>query len=153
MGLFSSINVAATGMSAERLRSDVISDNIANASTTRTQEGGPFKRSRVVLQAVGEHTVQWRSPYCPEDQDNGPGQGVKVLKIVKDTDTAGRLVYDPTHPDAIKSGPNKGYVEYPNVNIVNEMVDLISASRAYEANSSVIEGAKDMFSSALEIGR
>ena len=65
----------------------------------------------------------------------------------------GRLVYDPTNPDAIQSGPNKGYVEYPNVNIVNEMVDLISASRAYEANSTVIQGAKDMFSSALEIGR
>ena len=153
MGLFTSINVAATGMSAERLRSDVISNNIANASTTRTQEGGAFKRSRVVLEAIGDKTTQWRSPYCPEDLDNGPGKGVKVLKIVKDTDTAGRMVYDPTHPDAIKSGPNKGYVEYPNVNIVNEMVDLISASRAYEANSTVIEGAKDMFSAALEIGR
>jgi len=153
MGLFSSINVAATGMAAERLRSDVIADNIANASTTRTQEGGPFKRSRVILQAIGEKSVQWRMPFCPEDLDEGPGKGVRVLQIVKDTDTEGRLVYDPTHPDAIQSGPNKGYVEYPNVNIVNEMVDLIAASRAYEANSTVIEGAKDMFASALEIGR
>ena len=92
-------------------------------------------------------------PFCPEDLDEGPGKGVRVLQIVKDTDTEGRLVYDPTHPDAIQSGPNKGYVEYPNVNIVNEMVDLIAASRAYEANSTVIEGAKDMFASALEIGR
>ena len=136
-------------MAAERLRSDVIANNIANASTTRTQEGGPFKRSRVILQAIGEKSVQWRMPFCPE----GPGKGVRVLQIVKDTDTEGRLVYDPTHPDAIQSGPNKGYVEYPNVNIVNEMVDLIAASRAYEANSTVIEGAKDMFASALEIGR
>ena len=71
--------------------------------------------------------------------------------IVKDT-SEGRLVYDPENPDAIKSGPNAGYVEYPNVNIVNEMVDLISASRAYEANSTVVEGAKSMFSAALEIG-
>lgn len=153
MGLFTSINVAATGMSAERLRSDVISDNIANASTTRTQEGGAFKRSRVIFAPVSDSNPQWRSPFTPEDLDNGPGQGVKVLKIVKDTDTAGRMVYDPTHPDAIKSGPNKGYVEYPNVNIVNEMVDLISASRAYEANSTVVEGAKEMFTSALDIGR
>ena len=63
------------------------------------------------------------------------------------------MVFDPANPDAIKSGPDKGYVEYPNVNIVNEMVNLISASRAYEANSTVIQGAKDMFSAALEIGR
>ncbi len=152
MGLFTSINIAATGMSAERLRTDVISDNIANASTTRTQEGGPFRRSRVILEPVSASSPQWRSPFCPEDLDNGPGKGVKVLEIVKDS-SEGRLVYDPDHPDAIQSGPNKGYVEYPNVNIVNEMVDLISASRAYEANSSVIEGAKDMFSAALEIGR
>ncbi|MBR7064074.1 MAG: flagellar basal body rod protein FlgC [Treponema sp.] len=153
MGLFSSINVAATGMAAERLKSDVISNNIANASSTRTQEGGAFKRSRVIFQAIGEHPVQWRHPFTPKDLDNGPGKGVRVLEIVKDTDTEGRLVYDPTHPDAIQSGPHKGYVEYPNVNIVNEMVDLIAASRAYEANASVIEGAKQMFSSALEIAR
>ena len=75
----------------------------------------------------------------------------KVREIVKDT-SEGRFVYDPDHPDAIKSGPHAGYVEYPNVNIVNEMVDLISASRAYEANSTVVEGAKSMFSAALEIG-
>ncbi|MBQ6567329.1 MAG: flagellar basal body rod protein FlgC, partial [Treponema sp.] len=68
-------------------------------------------------------------------------------------ETQGRMVYDPSNPDAIKSGPNKGYVEYPNVNIVNEMVDMISANRAYEANSSVIEGSKDMFSAALNIAQ
>lgn len=152
MGLFTSINIASTGMAAERLRSDVISDNIANASTTRTQEGGAFQRSRVIFEPVSASHPQWRSPFCPEDLDNGPGKGVKVREIVKDT-SKGRLVYDPDHPDAIKSGPNAGYVEYPNVNIVNEMVDLISASRAYEANSTVIEGAKSMFSAALEIGR
>lgn len=151
MGLFTSINIAATGMSAERLRTDVISNNIANASTTRTQEGGAFKRSRVVFEPVSAGCPQFRIPFTPSDLDNGPGKGVKVLEIVKDT-SEGRLVYDPEHPDAIKSGPNAGYVEYPNVNIVNEMVDLISASRAYEANSTVVEGAKSMFSAALEIG-
>lgn len=139
-------------MSVERLRTDVISNNIANASTTRTPEGGAFKKSSVILEPVASSNPTWRSPFVSADRDNGPGKGVRVREIVKDT-TQGRLVYDPTNPDAIQSGPNKGYVEYPNVNIVNEMVDLISASRAYEANSTVVQGAKDMFSSALEIGR
>ena len=152
MGLFSSINIAATGLSAERLRTDVISNNIANASTTRTQEGGAFKRSRVVFEPAASSNPQWRSPFVPEDLDNGPGKGVRVREIIKDT-SEGRMVYDPSNPDAIKSGPHTGYVEYPNVNIVNEMVDLISASRAYEANSTVIQGAKEMFSAALEIDR
>ncbi len=152
MGMFTSINIAATGMSAERLRSDVISNNIANASTTRTQEGGAFKKSSVIMRPVSDKSAQWRTPFTPSSLDNGPGKGVKVLEIVQDT-SQGRLVYDPDHPDAIQSGPNKGYVEYPNVNIVNEMVDLISASRAYEANATVIDGAKDMFSAALDIGR
>ena len=152
MGLFTSINIAATGMSAERLRSDVISNNIANASTTRTQEGGAFQRSRVVMRPVSDANPQWNNPFVPKSLDNGAGKGVKVLEIVKDT-SEGRLVYDPDHPDSIKSGPNKGYVEYPNVNVVNEMVDLISASRSYEANSTVIQGSKEMFLKALEIGR
>ncbi len=152
MGLFTSINIASTGLSAERLRTDVISNNIANASTTRTQEGGAYQRSRVIFQPVADANPVWRTPYVPSSIDNGPGAGVKVREIVKDT-SEGRFVYDPDHPDAIKSGPHQGFVEYPNVNIVNEMVDLISASRAYEANTTVIEGAKDMFTSALDIGR
>ena len=152
MGMFTSINIAATGMAAERLRSDVISDNIANASTTRTQEGGAFRKSSVVFAPAADNHPQWRTPFVSSSLDNGPGKGVKVLEIVKDT-SEGRYVYDPDHPDAIKSGPHTGYVEYPNVNIVNEMVDLISASRAYEANATVIDGAKDMFSSALDIAR
>ena len=151
MGLFSSINIAATGMSAERLRSDVIADNIANASTTRTQEGGAFKRSRVIL-AQRSDGVDWRNPFVPSELDRGVGSGVRVVAIEKDNADM-RLVYDPTHPDAIKSGPKAGYVEYPNVNIVTEMVDMISASRAYEANASVIQGSKEMFQRAMEIGR
>lgn len=150
MGMFTSINIAATGLSAERLRTDVISNNIANATTTRTQEGGAFKKSSVVFTPVADSNPQWKMPFTPSSVDNGPGKGVKVLEIVKDT-SEGTYVYDPDHPDAIKSGPHAGYVEYPNVNIVNEMVDLISASRAYEANATVIDGAKDMFSAALDI--
>lgn len=151
MGLFTSINIAASGMSAERLRTDVISDNIANASTTRTQDGGAFRRSRVVL-SQKENGIDWRTPFTPAEIERGPGKGVKVMSVEKDNSEL-RLVYDPTHPDAIKSGPKTGYVEYPNVNIVTEMVDLIAASRSYEANSSVIQGSKEMFMRALEIGR
>lgn len=152
MGMFTSINIAATGMSAERLRTDVISNNIANASTTRTPEGGAFKKSEVIFEPVASDNPTWRLPFVNDDMDNGPGKGVRVKTISKDT-SQGRLVYDPQHPDAIQSGPNKGYVEYPNVNIVEEMVNLISASRAYEANATVVQGAKEMFGSALDIGR
>ena len=145
MGLFTSINIAATGMSAERLRSDVISNNIANASTTRTQEGGAFQRSRVVMRPVSDANPQWNNPFVPKSLDNGAGKGVKVLEIVKDT-SEGRLVYDPDHPDSIKSGPNKGYVEYPNVNVVNEMVQMIEVNRAYEANQKTIQAEDSMMS-------
>ena len=151
MGIFSSINIAATGMSAERLRSDVISNNIANATTTRTPEGGYFRRSRVVL-AQRKDGIDWRIPFMSSDMDRGVGTGVRVVGIEKDT-AAPILKYEPTNPDAIQSGPKAGYVEYPNINIVTEMVDLIAASRAYEANSAVIQGSKEMFQRALDIGR
>jgi flagellar basal-body rod protein FlgC len=151
MGIFSSISIAATGMSAERLRHDVISDNIANVSTTRTSEGGPFRRSRAILRPVTEGPY-WRSPFLPGSLDNGKGRGVRVLEVQKDYATENKLVYDPNHPDAIKSGPREGYVEMPNVDIVTEMVDLIAAGRAYEANAAVIDGSKTMFQRALEIG-
>jgi flagellar basal-body rod protein FlgC len=150
MGLFNAINIASTGLSAQRLRSDVIADNIANANTTRTQEGGPFKKSRIVFRPIAEEPY-WRSPFLPNGMDNGGGEGVRVVSIEKDTSPP-RLVYDPTHPDAIKTGPNEGYVEMPNVDVVTEMTDLIAASRAYEANASIIDGYKAMFMKALEIG-
>ncbi len=151
MGIFSSINTAATGLSAERLRLDVIADNIANANTTRTTEGGPFRRSRVIFRPRVEQPY-WRSPFLPTYLDNGVGKGVRVTRTERDASPP-RLVYDPTHPDAIQSGPRKGYVEFPNVNIVNEMVDMIAASRAYEANVAIMNGSKSMFLTALEIGR
>lgn len=152
MGMFNSINIAATGLSMERLRSDVISNNIANATTTRTQEGGAFKKSVVILKPIADTHPQWNNPYTPSFLDNGAGKGVKVSQIVKD-ETAVKYVYDPSHPDAIKTGPHAGYVEYPDISIVNEMVNLIASSRAYDANTAVIQGAKDMFSSALDIAR
>jgi len=151
MGLFSSINIASTGLSANRLRLDVIADNMANVNTTRTAEGGPYKRSRVVMRPVAE-SPYWRSPFLPETLDNGVGKGVRVVEVQKDTKTESRFVYDPTHPDAILSGPREGYVEMPNVDVVTEMVDMISASRSYEANAAIIEGSKSMFQRALSIG-
>ena len=151
MGIFSSINIAATGLSANRVRLDVIADNMANVNTTRTTEGGPFKRSRVVMRPAAEGAY-WRSPFLPDTLDNGIGKGVRVVEIQKDRSTEPRFVYDPEHPDAILSGPREGYVEMPNVDFVTEMVDMISASRSYEANAAIIEGSKSMFQRALDIG-
>ncbi|MCK5005923.1 MAG: flagellar basal body rod protein FlgC [Spirochaetia bacterium] len=152
MGLFTTINTAATGLTAQRTRLDVIANNIANVNTTRTTEGGPFRRSRVIFRPRVSQ-VYWRSPFLPSYLKEQVGRGVRVINIEKDYDAEVRLVYDPTHPDAIQSGPRKGYVEYPNVNVVNEMVDMISASRAYEANVAIMNGSKSMFLKALEIGR
>ena len=151
MGLFTSINIASSGMAAQRTRSNVISDNIANISTTRTAEGGPYRRSRTIMRPRVS-SPYWRSPFLPESLDNGIGKGVRVSEIQKDYTTENKLVYDPSHPDAIKTGPRQGYVEMPNVDIVTEMVDMIAASRAYEANASVVEGTKAMFQRALDIG-
>ena len=150
MGLFTSINTAATGLTAQRVRLGVISNIIANIDTARTPQGGPFVRSRVVF-APRVSQPYWRSPFLPACLDNGIGHGVRIVAIQKDHAANPKLVWDPTHPDAIKSGPMKGYVEMPNVNIVNEMVDMIDASRAYEANVAVIDGSKSMFLKSLQI--
>ena len=151
MGMFTTINTAASGLTAQRTRLDVISNNIANATTTRTTKGGPFRRSRTIFRPRVSQPY-WRTPFLPKTLDNGIGRGVRVTKIEEDN-AKPRLVYDPTHPDAIKSGERKGYVEFPNVNIVAEMTDMISASRSYEANVAIINGAKTMFLKAMEIGR
>ncbi|MDR1389615.1 MAG: flagellar basal body rod protein FlgC [Treponema sp.] len=150
MGLFTAINIASSGMSAQRLRSDVIADNMANATTTRTNEGGPFRRTRVVLRPRVQQPY-WRSPFLPQMMDNGPGKGVRVVSLEKDQSPL-RMVYDPNHPDRLLDGPYKDYVEMPNVDVVTEMVDMLEAVRAYESNAQVVEGYKSMFQKALEIG-
>ena len=152
MGMFTSINIATTGMSVERLRSDVISNNIANVSTTRTPEGGAFKKSSVIVEPIASSHPTWRMPFVNAEQDNGPGKGVRVKEIVKDT-SKGRMVYEPSNPDAIQSGPDKGYVEYPNVNIVTEMTNLIDASRSYEANATAFNASKTIAMKGLEMGQ
>ncbi len=152
MGLFNSINTAASGLTAQRLRLDVISNNIANVDSSRTAEGGVFRRKRVILKPR-VNKPYWKNPFVPPAVDNGVGKGVRVVEIEDDMGKDLRRVYDPSHPDSLKSGPNKGYVFMPNVNVVEEMVDMISASRSYEANIALVDGSKDMFMKALEIGR
>lgn len=144
MGMFGAIDAAASGMTAERLRMDVISNNIANVNTTRTTEGGPYRRQMVMFEPrSGQNSF---SQVLSQQID--AGSGVRVTGIVKDGSPT-RRVYDPTHPDANKDG----YVEMPNVNIVAEMVDMITATRAYEANVTSVNAAKSMAMKALEIGR
>ncbi|MDD5067036.1 MAG: flagellar basal body rod protein FlgC [bacterium] len=150
MGMFTSINTSASGLSAQRLRMDVIANNIANVNTTRTTEGGPFKRQKVVFMPA-DTKVKYKLPFLPDKFKPIAGQGVRVLRV-EDDSSPFRLVYDPSHPDAIKTGEKAGYVQMPNVNVVTEMVDMISASRAYEANVAMIDHSKSIFSKALEIG-
>ncbi len=144
MGMFGAIDAAASGLTAERLRMDVISNNIANVNTTRTAEGGPYRRQMVVF-APRENEASFSQVLSQQLQT---GNGVRVTGIQKDTSPT-KKVYDPAHPDANK----EGYVEMPNVNVVSEMVDMISSTRSYEANVTVINAAKSMALKALEIGK
>jgi flagellar basal-body rod protein FlgC len=142
IGVFSAMEVAASGLSAERVRMNTIASNLANVRTTRTPEGGPFRRLDPVFEAAPLERMGLAS---------GPSQGVSVVRVARiETDERpGTMVYEPGHPDANA----EGYVEYPNVNAVEEMVNMITASRAYEAGVTSIETIKQMARSALELGR
>ena len=134
MSVFSGMRISASGLSAERLRMDVISSNVANVKTTRTENGGAYVRKVASFQ---------------ENFDQHLGMlGVKAVAIEEDKSPL-RRVYEPNHPDA----DAEGYVEYPNVDLLVAMSDLISASRAYESNIDTLNAQKDMISKALEIGR
>lgn len=137
-GLFKVFDIAASGMTAERFRLNVISQNLANSDTTRTEEGGPYRRKAIVFEEALNKTTKGKEEFS----------GVKISSIVDDPSPF-RLVYDPNHPDANE----EGYVEYPNVNVLREMIDMISAQRAYEMNAAVVNSAKSMYNSALGIGR
>ena len=152
MSIFSSMDVSASGLTAQRLRMDVISNNIANVDTTRTPEGGPYRRQRVIFEARGYEPVfslplKGRLLDALSGVDARPGNGVRVSKIDKDS-SAPKLAYNPGHPDANE----QGYVLMPNISIVTEMVDMISASRSYEANVTAVSAAKELLASALRIG-
>ncbi len=144
MGMFRAIDTSASGLTAERLRMDVISNNIANVNSTRTESGEPFRRKMVIFQARRPGS---RLPLMDRVKPNVPGTGVRVQKIMEDM-APFKMEYDPNHPDA----DGEGYVRRPNINIVHEMVDMITATRAYEANVTSINSAKDMISAALNIG-
>jgi flagellar basal-body rod protein FlgC len=142
LGVFSAIDISASGLSAERTRMNTIASNLANAQTTRTAAGGAYKRVDPVFEAIALDKMHALTP-----SERSVSQ-VKVTQIVQDQ-RPGHMVYSPGHPDANKDG----YLEYPNVNVVEEMVNMISASRAYEAGISSVEATQKMATSALELGR
>jgi flagellar basal-body rod protein FlgC len=136
MDFFTALHISGSGLSAERTRLNIASSNLANAETTRTAEGGPYKRLDPVFQAVSV-----------TGQPGGP-EGVAVAELAVDQ-SAGKKIYSPGHPDA----DPEGFVTMPNVNPVHEVVNLLSASRGYEANSTAVETLKQMASKALDILR
>jgi len=134
--MFGSLDISTSALVAQRIRMDAIAGNIANAQTLRRADGqpGPYQR-RIAMFSAG---------------DGRGGPGVHVDQVAED-DTPPRMVYDPTHPLAIKSGPSQGYVAYPNIDLSTEMVDAMLASRAYEANITAMDVTKNMISSTLRL--
>ncbi|MBN2008063.1 flagellar basal body rod protein FlgC [candidate division KSB1 bacterium] len=161
--IFASLNISASGLSAQRQRIDTIARNLANVETTRTAAGGPYQREMVVVAEVQPqekfrtifqrvnsqmnltHSNHLQSSFYSR-QNSGTSGGVEVDEIAEDT-TPPRMKYDPTHPDANADG----YVALPNINVVTEMVDMMGASRAYEANLTVVDATKKIVKKSLEI--
>ena len=148
MSVFSGFNISASGMTAQQLRSDIISQNIANVKTTRTEDGTPYRRKNVVFTEISSTGNNFSNVFKAASNAVA-GSGVKVSSIVEDTKTEMTKVYDPSHPDADEDG----YVTYPNVNIITEMTDMIDASRAFEANVTAFESSKSMALKGLSIGQ
>lgn len=147
MGLFQAFDISASGMTAERLRTDIIAQNIANVNTTRTEDGTPYRRKIVTF---SEKQVTPFSDYYNTSRNAGRiGNGVKVSSVKEDEETDFVMEYDPSHPDADENG----YVSYPNVNTVTEMTNLIDATRAYEANTTAFDASKSMAQAGLQIGK
>ena len=145
MGLCTSFDTSASGLTAQRYRMDIISQNVANANTTRTADGTPYRRKVVVFEEKGGRTSF--DSVLGRVKDNYAGKGVRVSKVTEDQWTEMKKVYDPSHPDADENG----YVMYPNVDIVTEMTNLIDASRAYEANATAFSASKSIATKGLNI--
>jgi len=144
MNLIDAIDIAASGMSAQRIRMNVISSNLANVRTTRTPEGGPYKRKDVIFAALPLNSFDAEfKGFLTE-----PLYKVEAINIMEDTSEP-RYEYDPSHPDANK----EGYVAYPNISLSEEMVNMISASRSFEANLAIVQSAKNMAQQAIDIIR
>ena len=146
MGLFQSFNISASGMTAQRFRTDIIAENIANVNTTSTANGTPYRRKIVTFT---EKAVTPFSQYYSESKNMAVGNGVKVSKVTEDYSTEFTMEYDPSNPDADENG----YVSYPNVNTVTEMTNLIDATRSYEANATAFDASKSMAQTGLQIGQ
>lgn len=145
MSFMDGMNVSASGMTAQRLRLDIISQNIANVNTTRDENGNMYRRKTVVF---SEKDMTPFGDILMKTAGTA-GNGVKVTQISEDDKTALRKVYDPSHPDADEDG----YVSYPNVNVVQEMTDMIDATRSYEANVTAFNATKSMALKGLEVGK
>lgn len=146
MGLFQSFNISASGMTAQRFRTDIIAENIANVNTTRTENDEPYRRKLVTFQ---EKNVTPFSQFFSSSKNGAVGNGVKVRAVTEDYTNDFIMEYDPANPDADENG----YVSYPNVNTVSEMTDLIDATRAYEANATAFEASKSLAQTGLSIGQ
>lgn len=147
MGIFSSFDINASGMTAQRYRMDIISQNVANAETTRTSDGTPYRRKVVTFQER-EGGKSFKSVFGRASSAYN-GKGVRVNKVSEDTWTNMNVVYDPSHPDADENG----YVTYPNVSIITEMTNLIDASRSFEANATAFNASKAIAVKGLEMGQ
>lgn len=148
MGMFDTFNVNASGLTAQRYRMDVISQNVANANTTRTEDGTPYVRKIVTFEEKQGSFGTFSSVFGSVS-DRFKSHGVKVSGTYEDKATEGNMVYDPAHPDADENG----YVTYPNVNIITEMTNLIDASRSYEANATAFDASKSMALKGLQMGK
>ncbi|OON97984.1 MAG: flagellar basal body rod protein FlgC [Epulopiscium sp. Nele67-Bin005] len=151
MSFFGSMDIATTGLTSQRLRLDIITQNIVNVNTTRTEDGGPYQRQVALFEAISDSNTfedVLRKQVMGTSTNNEVSGGVRITGIVGD-EAEFPVMYDPSHPDANEDG----YVELPNVNIVDEMVDMISASRSYEASVTAFNNMKAMAGKALELGQ
>ena len=146
MSLFQSFNISTSGLTAQRFRMDVISENVANVTTTRTEDGTPYTRKIVSFQ---EKQVTPFSKVLNNTREALIGNGVKVNRVAEDTTSDYIMKYEPSHPDADENG----YVSYPNVTIITEMTNLIDASRSYEANITAFDTSKAIALKGLELGK
>lgn len=146
MGIFDSFNINASGLTAQRYRMDVIAQNVANANTTRTEDGTPYKRKIVTFEEKNGGRPQFSTVFG-RTTEKYRSKGVKVSGTYDD-ESEGNKVYDPAHPDADENG----YVTYPNVNIITEMTNLIDASRSYEANATAFDASKSIAQQGLTMG-
>jgi flagellar basal-body rod protein FlgC len=145
MDFFDAIHASSSGLSAQRLRMNLISGNLANVNTTRTRDGGPYRRKEAIFAA---RPLEESFKKILADRQMKQLSIVMVDRIIEDSNSP-VMKYDPQHPDA----DEKGYVAMPNINVMEEMVNMISATRGYEANVTALKAAKDMASRALEIGK